>query len=129
MMRPVLFVLAFCALPLGCGKNADAPRTYPVTGKVIYKGGAPLAGGSIHFTSTSDPSVRAVGEIGNDGSFTLSTLIGNQKLAGAVEGTHEVSVIPLQGADQSMPDIRLVQSQHKVEPKENHLTIEVVKGK
>ena len=114
----------------GCGKTPAAPTTYPVTGKVVYKGGAPLAGGAITLVSTSDRNVRAIGEIASDGGFSLHTLIGNHKVSGTVGGTHDVQIIPAQDKKQQLPPIRVLQKQCKVEAGgANNLTIEVEKLK
>jgi hypothetical protein len=82
-------------LALGCQKSADLPPTHPVSGKVIYTDGRPLRGGTIQFASSPpDPLTTITGVIDNDGHFTLSTIKGQQKVAGAVEGQYQVTIIP-----------------------------------
>jgi hypothetical protein len=129
--RASLVAMALASLGLsGCAQGPAAPKTYPVTGKVIYKGGAPLAGGAITLVSTADRSLRAIGEIANDGGFSLHTLVGNHKVSGTIEGTHDVHIIPAQDQKQRLPALRLVQRQCKVEPGgPNQLTIEVERVK
>lgn len=79
----------------GCSSDPALPKTYPLRGKVVFKGGAPLTGGSISFESTTgEPAWRAGGAIGPDGTFSeVSTLGPNgQELKGIVEGEHRVKV-------------------------------------
>src|SRR5262245_6295390 len=68
----------------GCGKRI--PKTYPVKGKVIHKGGRPVTYGRVELQSKSDPQLRAVGDIQTDGTFSLTTHLGGKSVAGAVEG-------------------------------------------
>jgi hypothetical protein len=73
----------------GCGAGV---KTYPVKGKVVFKGGKPVPDGRVQFQSTDDPKVRALGDIGADGSFSLTTYVGGKNVAGAVAGSHTVTV-------------------------------------
>jgi hypothetical protein len=69
------FVLVGCALGSGCG-SADGPtvvKVYPVTGKVVLANGSPLKGGHIWLVPTKDSVMNSSGEIGPDGTFTIST--------------------------------------------------------
>ncbi|HTU16444.1 MAG TPA: hypothetical protein VMG10_00150 [Gemmataceae bacterium] len=82
-------------LVVGCQKAADLPLTHPARGKVVYADGRPLSGGTIQFApASSSSSVAVSGAIDNEGRFTLSTIKGSQKVAGAVEGQYQVSIIP-----------------------------------
>lgn len=84
-------------LALGCTKGADLPPTHSVKGKVVYTDGRPMSGGSIRFVSSPpDPLLTVAGVIDNDGNFTLSTIKGKKKVAGAVEGRYRVTIIPPQ---------------------------------
>lgn len=82
--------LAFVA---GCG-GGDQMETATVTGKVTQDGKA-VTGGTITFYPKAEegkPSGKpATGEVGSDGSYTLSTYANND---GAVVGMHEVSYSP-----------------------------------
>jgi hypothetical protein len=82
----------------GCSGPA-MPKTYPVTGTVAYKGGQRLKGGSVQLTQPADSSLRVVGAIGEDGTFTLHTFRDNDKAAGAPEGEYQVVVLPPLAAD------------------------------
>jgi hypothetical protein len=74
-------VIGFCGLLLvaGCGKSDPRPR-FTVQGKVTLDG-QPLTGGAVYFFPILDPdqelpasaSVASIGELGDDGSFKLST--------------------------------------------------------
>ena len=75
------------------------PKTYAVKGKVVYKGGKPLPGGEIIFTSVKDPDLRGYGTIAKDGTFKLGTIAHtsrgrSQNLDGAVEGEFRVNIRP-----------------------------------
>ncbi|MCI0456516.1 MAG: hypothetical protein L0Z62_05990 [Gemmataceae bacterium] len=75
----------------GCGPQL--PKTYPVKGKVVFKGGkAWKAGGTITFQLVSDPTVMADGQIQPDGTFTLTTKMHGKARAGAAAGEHKVMV-------------------------------------
>jgi hypothetical protein len=81
----------------GCG--SDEYRMIDVRGKVLTCEGQPATGGTIIFFPIDDPSVsgrpkgdpgrEARGVIGEDGSFTL-TSIGMEEMAGVVAGKHRV---------------------------------------
>lgn len=68
----------------GCKRN---PRVVPVKGKVLYNG-QPLPFGSVTFQP--DKGQPAVGDLAQDGSFTLSSYGPND---GAVPGRHLVSIV------------------------------------
>jgi hypothetical protein len=83
-------VCAAALLPAGCGRGQ--PALAPVSGRVFYRG-QPLAGGTIVFTPDPERGgcgPLACGEVGKDGSYSLST--GREK--GAVPGWHRVTVAP-----------------------------------
>jgi hypothetical protein len=116
----------FCFCLLGCSKKAGSlPKTYSVTGSVVYKDGKPVAGGSIFFRSVTDTSFAASGDIDKDGKFTVFTVKENEKLRGLPEGEYRVTVQPPIPPDQrAAPAIELPQT-FKVEAKENQFAIEV----
>lgn len=92
-----------------------------------------MKGGSIQFTTETDPSIRVVGEIQVDGKFVLNTAKDKTVLKGAPEGEFRVIVMPPLGGDA----VGGAPSGHKgalpialnklvrIEPKENELKIEV----
>jgi hypothetical protein len=116
----------FLGVAVGCGGSSNAfPPTHPVTGSVSYKGGQPVAGGAIQFTHISDSSFSVSGDIGDDGSFTLFTVKGKDRVAGAPEGEYRVSVQPPIPADhRAVPAITLSKT-YRIEPKEMKFSIEV----
>ncbi len=75
-------------LAAGCGT-----KTYPVRGKVVYRGdGKPVPGGVvIWFESTTPPYDRASGVVEKDGTFYLSTV---RDGSGAIQGEHRVRFEP-----------------------------------
>ena len=108
----------------GCGPSL--PKTYPVAGKVVDQHGKPWPGGMITLHAVADSKVIAVGEIGKDGSFTLTTKMYGKEKPGAAEGEHSVSIDtgPVAGADgQLVIQPVVVPGKYKVEPRENTITI------
>ena len=77
----------------GCADNA--PKVYPVSGKVTLTGGdaQKLVGHHVEAVLEGDPTVRASGLIGPDGAFTLETLCAGQILKGAQEGKYQVRIL------------------------------------
>ena len=90
-MKKILVPLILLAL-VGCNRG---PKLHAVQGKLQLTGGevADLSGSTIEAVSTSDPTVRASGEIKPDGSFTLETLQGGAIRKGALEGEYQVRFI------------------------------------
>jgi len=84
---------AIVLLP-GCG--GGVPKTYPVKGKVVFKGKGNinlLKGAFVQFQAVSDSSLLAAGEIEDDYTFTLGTFNkGKKGLPGAVEGIHRARI-------------------------------------
>jgi hypothetical protein len=80
----------------GCTKKTDiGVKTVPVQGKITFTKGGEVKTlfdrqGVITFDSVDQPGVRAIGEIQEDGSFTVSTVKDGVSAPGAVEGTHRV---------------------------------------
>ncbi|HJZ55599.1 MAG TPA: hypothetical protein VKE74_11595 [Gemmataceae bacterium] len=107
---------------IACGCGSKIPKTYPVTGKVIWTGGKPVTDGRIEFRSLSDESLKAVGEIESDGSFSLTTHRDGEKQVGAVEGQHKVIVEPEWGDDKL---IFVLPSPYTVETRDNSFIIEL----
>ena len=72
---------------IGC----QEPKYYPVSGVVVDDQGLPLkelSGASVVFEAVDQP-VSAVGEIGNDGSFAMSSEIADD---GCIVGEHRVAI-------------------------------------
>ena len=74
----------FCVVVSGCGPGY--PDTTPVTGKVSFNGRAVPQGRIMFFPEQGRP---AMGRIGTDGSYTLTTFRPND---GAILGTHRVTI-------------------------------------
>lgn len=121
----VALALALSALG-GCGSKVQLPKTYPVRGRVVYKGGGPLTGGVVQFQAAADPKLLINGEIGKDGTFALTTRLDGHQVAGAVEGAHQVTVTPPMPADQSAEPIVLKKT-FTVQAGDNFFDIEIEK--
>jgi hypothetical protein len=94
IIRTTAALLLVAAAASGCGRGG--PRTHPVTGKVEIDGGdlSRLAGSHVEAALAGDPSVRASGEIGPDGRFTLETLHNGDLRKGAVVGSYQARIVP-----------------------------------
>jgi predicted small lipoprotein YifL len=95
-----LAALAAALLVAGCG--GDGPKLLPVQGKVTADD-QPLSKGSVRFVPDTAKGNAAkyepAGEIGADGSYTLSTL----GKPGAPAGWYKVSVVSTDPVDSSKP--------------------------
>lgn len=111
-MRIALFTMLF----MGCGSDPE-PALYPVRG-TIFRGGKPVTGGTVQFLNQSESNVCAVGEIGSDGSFKLSTLRKNIKQNGAMTGAYKAIILFKSSEPLMQPGTVFV-----VEAKENTFTI------
>ena len=91
-------VVPLCLLLIGCGSGGPTPpfKTHPVTGKVVFKGGRQdkLERGKVWFQSTADKDVQAVGQITDDGTFTMSALQKDKAWAGVPAGDYKVKIDP-----------------------------------
>ena len=76
-------------LTLGC--NSGRVPTYPVKGRVMFEGGAPVRAGHIEFYN-SDHDLTATGSIDKNGNFEMGTF---KEGDGAVEGKHDVIITQL----------------------------------
>lgn len=133
-----MLLLGIVALA-GCGPSKPPlPKTYAVTGKAFYRGGAPIPAGTlIEFRSPTDPNLAARGMVDQNGDFSLFTLTtSGDKANGAGEGEFEVTLIfpppanePDPAKAQMMPDPIKLPRRFVVEPKENQLSLEVPKPK
>jgi len=129
----VLLLLAVCLVQVagftGCGEPDDPPpKTYEVTGKVVYDDGSPLQGGTIEFYSEDNSGLTVMGEIQDDGKFRLTTMTGKEKLSGAVEGTYTVTITTGLSQDQTEQqafDSIDVPNKYAVKTSDNHFTITV----
>ena len=97
--------LALAAIS-GCGSDSPPP-TFKVEGRVVRKDEQPYTGrGYIEFRNVANPQHLSVGQIGDDGSFTLKTIAGNRSVEGAQPGEHTVTIAPA-GDGQRTQAVRL----------------------
>jgi hypothetical protein len=113
--------LLLATLP-GCGSGI--PTTYPVKGRVVWKGGKSVRYGRIEFHSLSDQGLKAIGALDEEGTFSLITHKEGKTRKGAVAGQHHVLVEPYMGP-YAPPLVVPFPNPYTVEPKENDFTIEV----
>lgn len=100
--RPRVAALALLAAVACSPTRPTTPQLYPVTGRVEYADGQPVPDGTVELRSLSDTSLTTNGFLKEDGSFTIETLAGNERVPGAAEGKYEVTVIPPQSDDQNV---------------------------
>jgi hypothetical protein len=95
--------IALLTLACSCGCGTKDRATYPVSGKVVFDNGAPLAGGMVMFESEpagSEPRYSSAGVIAADGTFQLSTF---KEGDGAVAGKHRALVRVKRAGDAEKP--------------------------
>src|SRR5262245_53880244 len=109
----ILLLVAAWAGVAGCGGGPRMPRTHPLKGKVVFKGGGPVTGGSISFESTAgEPPWRAGAQIEQDGTFSEVSTLGpdGKEVKGIVEGEHRVRIDLGRGdAGEDAPRVRVPQ--------------------
>jgi hypothetical protein len=95
MNRNVIGMLALAASGLLFGCGPGGPKTFPVTGQVELVGGEIklLVGSHVEAALESDATIRASGQIQEDGSFRLQSLHQGATKAGAREGKYKVRLI------------------------------------
>jgi len=109
---------------------------------VVVKNGdvKKLVGGSVRFQSATDPNLIGVGEIQEDGSFSIGTFIEGKPRGGLPEGEYRARVEP-RGFDQwqedGQPPLRKGDIlpkylnyntsglKHTIKPGDNPITVEV----
>src|SRR5262245_54721186 len=95
--RLSLLALTAALAAAGCG---GGPRTAAVRGTVTYQG-KPVPNGTVTFVPAAGP--HATGEIGPDGSYTLTTVRAGD---GAVPGAYKVVIVALQDMAGRLPEDR-----------------------
>ena len=98
---------------------AELPKTYPVTGKVVDHAGQPVTTGVVEFVSLADEKTQAVGKLRPDGTFSLTTMVGDISLPGGVEGQHKVTLLPVSRGQRPI----YFTKRYNVEPGENHFEL------
>jgi hypothetical protein len=106
--RPLVGLVGAALVLLGAGCGPGKPKTYPVTGKVVYKGTGEaakrLAGGHVFFESASDPDkVKAQGEIEEDGTFSLGSILDNTLVDGLLPGEYRARLVPPRDVESQKP--------------------------
>ena len=111
-IEQLLVMLTSAAFLIGCGGDSGKPKLVKVSGKVTYNG-KPVTKGLVSFVPASGPGTQtgqaATGEIGADGSYTLTTFDNGD---GAVLGEHKVLVQSqeedpaIKGRGMPIPDAR-----------------------
>jgi hypothetical protein len=95
--RPKLFCvlsgLMLGVVTAGCSRDSF-PKTFPVKGRAVYQGSdRPVASGStVELVSKSDPTLRAVGDVEENGAFTLYAFKDGKEKQGVVPGEYNVFV-------------------------------------
>jgi hypothetical protein len=122
MLRLSALVAAASVL-VGCTGKLP-PATYPVKGKITYKGGKPFAGGIVTFTSKKTPTHVMDSPIADDGSFELGIVFDNRRIVGGVPGPAQVMISsryePAKGVE-----IYLLPQNRTIEPHDNEFAIVV----
>ena len=91
---------AVAAVVLGLAGCGGGSGTVPVRGTVTFKG-KPVPSGTVTFIPDVGP--QATGEIGPDGSYTLTTYKTGD---GAVPGSYKVVVVAMQDTSDRLPEER-----------------------
>ncbi len=87
-IRPAFLIVLACAFCLtGCSDGRL--KTYPATGKVLFKTGSSVHVGTVEIKSR-EHGIQARGTIDQDGNFLLTTYTGGD---GAVAGIHDCVVV------------------------------------
>ena len=84
MIRTTFFISLI--LVLGC---AEGVKTFPTTGKVIYKSDSKPFQGIVYFEAVTPPHTRSMAKTNTDGTFSMSTV---KEGGGAVEGEQVVRI-------------------------------------
>lgn len=89
-MRRAAFAWSIAFMLAGCGDTGPySGKLYPTTGRVILADGRPLTDGSVRFIPKGT-GLPATGKLGPDGSFSLTTKMGE----GAAPGEYRVRIDP-----------------------------------
>lgn len=105
----LLTVLLLSTFASGCGGRGDTLSLSTVNGTVTYQQ-KPLAGAQVLFTPEAGPA--AFGETDDQGNFTLTT----RGQAGALVGTHRVTITAYKPFKQSRSDEEGITSKEEGEP-------------
>jgi hypothetical protein len=116
---------------MGCGNAGGVGKAVPVSGKVLLDG-KPLTGGQVTFNPDAGNTSKLVpfGQIGADGSYTLSTTSVTETVKGAPPGKYKVTVstdVPMMGTGDVVKPAA-INPKYK-NPAQTDLVVEVVESK
>lgn len=126
--RACISIGMLCLLSVGCNTQGG-PETYPTTGKVVTKDGQPHTSGLITFTLTTDPETKCSGGIGEDGTFTLNTVVQSESSSKSFKGRapageYHVSIYPYPGTAGGGRAKYTLKKTYTIEPNEaNDITV------
>lgn len=125
MKKSFLATACFLALLTSCNSQREPPpATTKAEGVVLDAKGKPYTGGgAIEFRHTAKDGVRSNSEIKPDGTFLLHTITSQQRVPGAQEGPHEVTIIPA-SPDQSIKPF-VLRKNYTIAPGDNYLKIQL----
>jgi hypothetical protein len=129
---------ALAVLAAGCAAEGKS-KTYPVRGKIVYKGtgqaATQLAGGYVVLEPVGDPkSTQVRGVIDDDGTFSLGSVIDSQSVGGVLPGEYRARIQLADGgrrpASRGPIDPRFLSYDKSglrmvVKAETNHVTLEV----
>jgi len=119
------FGMLLVTLFLGCGTGqqvAPPPQTHKTEGVVLKKDGKPVSGGSVEFRHATKPEFVSLGEVGQDGRFTLRTMGGSQDVSGGQEGEHTVTYTPTPNAQGETNPVMLLKT-YMIKSGDNNITV------
>lgn len=98
--RGLLFCLLLVVAVTGCGPGRV--KTYPTSGKVVFKDGQPVRSGTVELESL-EHKTSATGRIQDDGTFVLGTFTPND---GAAAGRHRAIIVQIIIADGTVKHVK-----------------------
>lgn len=111
------FLCLWLGFAAGCGSSPppEPPvKLFPVKGKLAYKDQSNvgrLERGEVWLQSKSDPAVRGVGQVGDDGSFAIASQFSDKGFSGVPAGDYKVCIQPPLDEDRA-PQTNLLDSKY-----------------
>lgn len=121
-----IFAMITALSAAGCQSKPviELPKTYPVRGRVTNKAGSAVESGMVEFRSVTDDTMRAVGEIQSDGTFSLRSIVQTEMVDGAIAGSHRVSIYRRM-AGAHAPQVHNSPQPQTVRETDNEITLKV----
>ena len=94
-------LIVACTVLVGCSKPGTVSGTYPVSGKVTYKGQA-VSNATVTFVGKGDAR-SATAMSGSDGVYKIRTL----ESEGAIPGTYKVTVDKTENTDAMTKEVSM----------------------